>query len=101
MDNDPHETKFNRIEAKLRILVILSIVQTIVIALLVACLFIKQFMPSTLTLMLLVAGVGVFVYLFRSQIPAWFGGASRFFFAQLFAAQKSESFKASSTNDVK
>ena len=97
---DPNEQRFKRIESKLRLLVILAIVQTVVIGLLIGCLLLKQFMPSTLTLILAIVGLGVFAYLFRRQIPAWFGNASRLFFSQMFAAQKSESLKPEQAKDI-
>lgn len=95
MKNDPNESRFRRIESKLRLLIGLSIVQSVVIAVLAACLFMKQFMPSTLSLVLVLVGMAIFLYVFRTQIPAWFGNASRFVFAQLFEAQKSDSMKDS------
>ncbi len=93
MEPDPNENRFNRIEGKLRLLVILSIVQSLVIFALIICMFIKQFMPSTLSLILLAVVLGSFFYSFRSQIPAWFGSASRFVFSQLIESQKSETMK--------
>ena len=95
MENDPNEKRFKRIEGKLRLLVMLSIVQSVVIVALVICLFIKQFMPSTLSLLLMLVVLAVLLYAFRSQIPLWFGTASRFVFSQLFDAQKSDSMKDS------
>ncbi len=97
---DPNEQRFKRIESKLRLLVILAIVQTLVICLLIGCLLLKQFMPSTLTLILVFVGIGVLAYLFRGQIPTWFGNASRLFFSQMFAAQKSESLKPERAKDI-
>ena len=90
---DPNESRFKRIEGKLRLLIVLASVQSIVIGLLVASLLIKQFMPSTLTMVLFIAAVAGFVYFFRAQIPTWFGSASRFVFAQVFAGQKTDSMK--------
>jgi hypothetical protein len=95
MDNDPNETRFKRIENKLRLLVVLSIAQSVLIIALVVCLFIRQFMPTTLTLILIFVVLAVFLFAFRSQIPSWFGSTSRFVFAQLFEAQKSDSMKDS------
>lgn len=95
MENDLNEKRFQRIEGKLRLLVVLSIVQSVVIVALVVCLFIKQFMPSTLSLILMLVVLAVFLYAFRSQIPIWFGSTSRFVFSQLFEAQKSDSMKDS------
>jgi hypothetical protein len=95
MENDLNEQRFSRIESKLRLLVMLSIIQSITIVVLVFCLFIKQFMPTTLSLILMTVVLAVFFYAFRSQIPSWFGAASRFVFSQLFEAQKSNSMKDS------
>ena len=93
MDQDPNEQRFRRIESKLRLLVLLSIAQSLVILALAACLFIKQFMPTTLSLILMILVLASFLYAFRSQIPAWFGNASRFVFSQMLEAQKSDSMK--------
>lgn len=93
MDHDSNETRLKRIESKLRLLVVLAVVQSIVIALLVVSLFIQQFMPSTPTLILLLIVLAVLGYVFRKQIPSWFGRISRLCFSQLVAAQKSDSMK--------
>jgi hypothetical protein len=94
MDNDdPNETRFKHIEGKLRLLIVLSIVQSLVIAFLIVCLFVKQFMPSTSSVILLLVAIAVFLYVFRNQVPTWIGNASRFVFSRLFDAQKTESMK--------
>lgn len=93
MKNEPNETRFKRIESKLRLLVLLSVAQSAVIVALVVCLFVKQFMPTTLSLMLMLVVMAVLVYAFRNQIPAWFGKTTRFVFSQLTQAQESDSMK--------
>ena len=93
MENDLNEKRFKRIESKLQLLVALSIAQSVVIIALAICLFVQQFMPTTPTLLLMVVALAVFIYFFRSQIPAWFGSSSRFVFSHLFEAQKSDSMK--------
>ncbi len=94
MENDPNnDARFKRIERKLTLLFGLAIVQLALLVFLAVCLVIKQFMPSTFSMILLLAAVAGFMYFFRAQIPSWFGSGSRFIFAQIFAAQKSQSIK--------
>ena len=93
MENDPSEKRFARLEKKLNLLMTLVIGQAVLLAVLVVCLIIDQFMPSTLTLIMMLVAVAVFAYFFRGQIPGWFARLSRFVFAQIFAAQKSDSIK--------
>ena len=98
MESDPNEERLNeerfaRLEKKLNLLTLLTIGQACLLAVLIVCLIIDQFMPSTLTLILMLIALGVFAYFFRSQIPGWFARLSRFVFAQMFAAQKSDSIK--------
>ncbi len=97
---DPDELRFKRIEAKLRLLVILACVQIVVIILLIGCLLVKQFMPSTVTLIILLVAIAAFFYVFRRQVPTWFGSASRLFFSQMFDAQKTDSIKPDRAKDI-
>ena len=92
-DTESNEKRFARLEKKLNLLTALTIGQAVLLAVLVVCLIIDQFMPSTLTFIMMLAAVGAFAYFFRSQIPGWFGRLSRFAFAQMFASQKSDSLK--------
>ncbi len=93
MEFDPNEKKLDRLEKKLNLLMTLVIGQAVLLAVLIFCLIVDQFMPSTLTLIMMLVATGVFAYFFRNQIPGWFARLSRFVFAQMFAAQKSDSFK--------
>ena len=93
MEDDKNQERFKTIEKKLSMLVTLAIVQSVALAVLVVCLVVQQFMPSTLTLLLFLAGVIGFLYFFRAQVPGWIGNISRYVFAQMFAAQKSNSMK--------
>ncbi|MFK7770224.1 MAG: hypothetical protein AB8B55_23640 [Mariniblastus sp.] len=98
MENDPEkfsttDARLKRIERKLNLLFGLAVAQLIVIVFLAICLVIKQFMPSTFSLVLFSLALAGFGYFFRGQIPSWFGNGSRLIFSQLFAAQKSESIK--------
>ena len=93
MESDPNEKRFAKLEKKLNFLVALTIGQAVLLAVLVLCLIIDQFMPSTLTVIVMLAAAGAFLYFFRAQIPGWFGRLSRFAFAQMFASQKSNSIK--------
>ena len=89
MEQDRYENRFRSIERKLNLLI------AIVTILLVISLFIvvKLFLPSTFTLILMLLALAVFLFIFRNQIPGWFGNASRYFFYQLVSAQKSDSMK--------
>lgn len=93
MKNDENDTRFIAIEKKLKMLVMLCTVQTIALAILILCLVVQQFMPSTLTLIMFLAVVCVFLFFFRNQVPGWIGNITRYAFAQMFAAQKSDSMK--------
>ena len=93
MENDPDEKRFERLEKKINLLTALTIGQAVLLAILVVCLTIQQFMPGTLTTIMMLAAVGAVAYFFRRQIPGWFGRLSRFAFAQMFASQKSDSMK--------
>ena len=93
MENDPNEKRFEQLEKKLNLLTALAIGQAILLAILVVCLTIQSFMPSTLTMLMMLAAIGAVAYFFRSQIPSWFARLSRFVFAQMFASQKSDSIK--------
>ena len=93
METDQNEKRLARLEKKINFLTAVMTGQAILLGVLVVCLIIQQFIPSTLTMILMLVAVGAFCYFFRAQIPGWFGRLSRFTFAQLFAAQKSDSLK--------
>jgi len=93
METDPNEKRFASLEKKINFLTALMTGQVILLGVLVVCLIIQQFIPSTLTMILMLVAVGSSCYFFRARIPGWFGRLSRFAFAQIFAAQKSESVK--------
>jgi len=77
METDPNEKRFARLEKKINFLTALMTGQV----------------PSTLKMILILIAVASSCYFFRAQIPSWFGRLSRFAFAQMFAAQKSDSVK--------
>jgi hypothetical protein len=89
MEHNPHESRFRRIERKLNLLVGLMAVQLIVLLFIV----VKLFLPSAFTLILMLLSLAVFLFVFRNQIPFWFGSFSRYVFGQLVSAQKSDSMK--------
>jgi len=89
MEYDPNERRFRRIERKLNLLIGLATIQLVVMLFIV----VKLFLPSTFTLILLLLSVAIFLFVFRNQIPNWFGDFSRYVFGQLFSAQKSDSMK--------
>ena len=85
---DPNEERFKRIERKLSLLVILSGVQLLMLTLIGIGFLMNEFLPSTLTLVLLTIIVVGGLFLFRKQIPSWFGSFSRYVFARMLSAQK-------------
>jgi len=89
MEYDPNEIRFRRIERKLNLLIGLVIVQLLVLLMVV----VNLYLPSTFTLILMLLSLAVFLFVFRNQIPIWFGSLSRYVFGQLFSAQKSDSMK--------
>jgi hypothetical protein len=90
MTNEPNDERLQRIEAKLRLLVVLAIVQTSAIAILITSMLANQFMPSIPTLILVSAIIGASLYVFRSKIPLWFGSISRFVFSHLLTTKKND-----------
>lgn len=93
MANESDDSKLEKIDQKLRILVLLAVCQAGITGLLFVYLVLENFIPSNSTLLLLSIGLCIFAYLFRSRIPGWFGNVSRFIFANLFEMRKSDSIK--------
>jgi hypothetical protein len=89
MKYDPHESRFRRIERKLNLLVSLTFIQLLIVLIIL----VNLFLPSTFTLVLILLSVATLIFVFRNQIPYWFGSFSRYIFSQLFSAQKSDSMK--------
>jgi hypothetical protein len=89
MEQDPHEIRFRRIEKKLNLLISLAAIQLLLLLIVVVSLF----LPSTFTLVLILLSLAVLAFVFRNQIPNWFGSLSRYIFGLLFSAQKSDSMK--------
>lgn len=89
MEQDRYENRFRRIERKLNLLLGIAAIQLVVMLFIV----VKLFLPSTFTLVLILIFLAVFLFVFRNQIPSWFGSASRYLFSQLVSAQKSDSMK--------
>lgn len=88
MNPDPTE-QLRRIERKLNVLTVICGAQAVVLALLV----VSQYFAKTIQILLWLTLFGFLIYMFRRQIPGWFGVASRFVFAQLASAEKSHSSK--------
>jgi uncharacterized membrane protein len=93
MANESDDTRLEKIDQKLRILVVLAVCQAVITGLMFVYLVLENFIPSNSTFFLLLIGLGIFSYLFRSRIPSWFGSLSRFIFANLFEMRKSDSIK--------
>jgi uncharacterized membrane protein len=93
MADENDETKLEKIDRKIRILIVLAVCQTAITSLLFIYLVLENFIPTNSTLLLLFLGLGIFLYLFRGRIPRWFGNSSRFIFANLFELRKSDSIK--------
>ena len=86
---DPIETRLGKIERRLNILIGAAVVQ----AVLLAVIAVGYFVPSTFTLITCCILIGVFVVVFRKQIPGWLGKFSRFFFAKIMEVQEPDSLK--------
>lgn len=93
MANQSDDSRLEKIDQKLRVLVVLAACQAGVTGLMFVYLVLENFIPSNSTLLLFLIGLGVFLYLFRSRIPRWFGNLSRFIFANLLEMRKSDSVK--------
>lgn len=93
MANESDDSRLEKIDQKLRILVVLAVCQAVVTGLIFIYLVLENFIPSNSTFLLFLMGLGVFFYVFRSRVPGWFGNLSRFIFANLFEMTKSESIK--------
>lgn len=93
MANESDDSRLEKIDQKLRILVVLAVCQAVITGLIFIYLVLENFIPSNSTFLLFLMGLGVFFYVFRSRIPGWFGNLSRFIFANLFEMTKSESIK--------
>ena len=93
MTNESEDSRIEKIDQKLRILIVLAVCQAVVTGLIFIYLVLENFIPSNSTFLLFLMGLGVFFYVFRSRVPGWFGNLSRFIFANLFEMTKSESIK--------
>jgi len=91
--SDSTAQRLARLEKRINLLVGITIVQAIILTIFIVCLVVRQFMPSTLSLILMLIALAGFLYFFRARVPGWIGNFSRFVFAQMFAAQKSDSMK--------
>ena len=89
MEHEPYKKRIRRMDQKINLLIGLAVVQLILTLFIV----IQLFLPSTFTLVLMLLSLAVFLFVFRQQIPFWFGSLSRFVFGQLSSAQKSDSMK--------
>lgn len=94
MENpDDNQHRITAVEQKIKLLVTLGIVQTILLAVIVVLLLMDQLLPDWSTLILLLLIAGVLGYVFRKQLPSILGQVSRFVFARLSPTQKNGSNK--------
>ena len=93
MANERDDSRLEKIDQKLRILVVLAVCQAGITGLMFIYLVLENFILSNSSLLLFFMGLYIFLYLFRRRIPGWFGNLSRFIFANLFEMRKSDSIK--------
>jgi len=91
---DP-EIQFERLEMKVNALMAICVVQTVMLA---ALLFAEMFIPSTFTVLVIIAILGVAGYLFRQQLPSVFSMVFGNIFRMITRQNSSESAKS---NDMK
>ena len=93
VNSDEDRQSIEVIERKIKILVMLGIVQTSLLAVIIVMLLINQVLPSWSTLVMFALLAGVLCYVFRKQLPGILGQASRFVFAHLSSPRKNGSTK--------
>lgn len=86
------DPQIKRLERKINLLIGVAVVQSGIITLLIMTLAAQQLMPSMPTMILMLLALAALAYVFRNQIPGWFGSLSRMFFAQMLTT-KSDSTK--------
>ena len=91
MQDPSQENRLKRVEFKLNLVIGLCLFQTLLLAMIITATAVSK-MTYYLTLITLLLVIGGGAYIFRSQIPSWFGSASRMFFASLLTP-KSDSQK--------
>ncbi|MEL7497031.1 MAG: hypothetical protein AAFN77_05435 [Planctomycetota bacterium] len=77
----------------MNVLIGVCVIQSLLLGLVILALTLNQLMPSYPTLILALAVLGFLGYVFRRQIPGWFGQMSRMFFARMLST------KSDSVND--
>ena len=86
--DDKTEERFKRIERKLTILLAIAVVQAVLLALLCVSIVLSKLWASIFPTVLILVLLGAFLWIFRKQVPGWFGSASRWAFSRLLNAQK-------------
>ncbi len=89
MEKEPVQIRLKKLEWKLNILIGVALVQAVLMTIIV----IGYFMPSTFTIVVFCLLLGLLIAVFYRQIPGWFGSFSRYVFAMLLNAQKTNSIK--------
>ena len=92
-DSEENRQRLLAVEQKMKLLVTLGIAQTILLAVILVMLLMDQLLPDWSTLILFVIIIGVAGYVFRKQLPSFFGQVSRHVFARLASTQKNGSSK--------
>lgn len=92
-NSDQNQQRLAAVERRIKLLVSLGIAQTILLAVILVMLLMDQLLPDWSTLIMFIVIVGVVGYVFRSQLPSFFGQVSRFIFARLSTTTKNDSGK--------
>ncbi|MEM7784127.1 MAG: hypothetical protein AAF939_05375 [Planctomycetota bacterium] len=88
MNNDE---RIARIERRISLILVISVVQTVAVVALCVCLLVNKFLASTLPTVLVLVVIALLAYFFRKQIPGWFGSLSRYLFSKMLDSQKTGS----------
>ena len=79
-DSQNQDRRLNRIERKLKLLILLGFTQTVILVLLLLGSFLPNLFVYVQFLLILGVLIGL-AYFFRNQIPGWVGDASRLLFS--------------------
>jgi len=76
------ETRFQRLEMKVNVLLAICAVQALLLGLLLFTQFAEMLFPSTSTLLIIVAILGAAGYFFRARLPSLFSSVFRYLTSQ-------------------
>lgn len=91
MNDSNYQQDLKRLEFKVNVLLGFGVVQMLMLALVITATAISE-MTFYMAVMLIFLLVGIFGYIFRQQVPGWFGKLSRMIFAY-FLDQQTKSGK--------